>query len=165
MYVKALTERKEKCQVSQQWGSEEVEDNCIKDKHTYHMRCVCEKREKPSSSSMQTDDLFFFLSNVIFAYGPMNKNSYISSMKSSVGLVMLVAVSDTRPLKQWSLIGCHHRHRTFARTNQIQPCKSCEPTVWVAVPVDWVILLWYSCGADGRLVGVRSRDYQIFSDG
>ena len=38
MYVKSLTERKEKCQVSQQWGSEEVEDNCIKDKHTYHMR-------------------------------------------------------------------------------------------------------------------------------
>ena len=129
-YVKALTERKEKCQVSQQWGSEEIEDNCIKDKHTlpYHMRCVCEKCEKPSSSSMQTDNLFFFLSNVICAYGPMNKNWYISSMKSSVGLVILVAVSDTRPLKQWSLIGCHHRHRTFARTNQIQPCKSCEPT-------------------------------------
>ena len=38
MYVKALTETKEKCQVSQQWGSEEVEDNnCIKDKHTYHI--------------------------------------------------------------------------------------------------------------------------------
>ena len=48
------------------------------------------------------------------------------------GLVMLVAVSDMRPLKQWSLIGCHHRHPTFARTNQIQPCKSCEPTVFFA---------------------------------
>ena len=24
---------------------------------------------------------------------------------------------------------------------------------------------WYACGADGRSVGVRSRDYQIFSDG
>ena len=37
MYAKALTKTKEKCQVSDQWGSEEVEDNCIKDKHTYHI--------------------------------------------------------------------------------------------------------------------------------
>ena len=41
--------------------------------------------------------------------------------------------------------------------------------IWVAVPVDRVILHWYACGADGRsggrLVGVRSRDCQIFSDG
>ena len=33
----------------------------------------------------------------------------------------------------------------------------------------WIILHWYACGADGRsggrAVGVRSRDYQIFSDG
>ena len=25
--------------------------------------------------------------------------------------------------------------------------------IWVAIPVDWVILHWYACGADGRLVG------------
>ena len=37
MYVKALTEIKEKCKVSQQGGSEEVYDNCMKDKHTYHI--------------------------------------------------------------------------------------------------------------------------------
>ena len=41
---------------------------------------------------------------------------------------------------------------------------------WVAaIPVDWVILHWYACGADGRSLarslGVRSRDYQIFSEG
>ena len=43
----------------------------------------------------------------------------------------------------------------------------------VAIPVDWIILHWYACGADGlsggrsvgRSVGVKSRDYQIFSDG
>ena len=35
--------------------------------------------------------------------------------------------------------------------------------VWVAIPVDWVILHWYAaCVADGQSVGVRSRDYQIF---
>ena len=36
------------------------------------------------------------------------------------------------------------------------------------IPVDWVILHWYACGADGRTVGrkgVKSRDYQNFSDG
>ena len=37
MYAKAPAKTKKKCQVSQQWGSEEVEDNCIKDKHTYHI--------------------------------------------------------------------------------------------------------------------------------
>ena len=35
--------------------------------------------------------------------------------------------------------------------------------IWVAIPVNWIILHWYACGADGRAVGVRSRDYQIFS--
>ena len=54
-----------------------------------------------------------------------------------------------------------------------QPCDflpnktfSC---IWVARPVDGVILHWYACGADrqsgGQSVGVRSCDYQIFLDG
>ena len=25
--------------------------------------------------------------------------------------------------------------------------------IWVAIPVDWVILHWYACGADGRSLG------------
>ena len=41
--------------------------------------------------------------------------------------------------------------------------------IWLVIPDDWVILHWYACGADGRMdarvVGVRSRDYQIFLDG
>ena len=49
------------------------------------------------------------------------------------------------------------------------PAKITSSCLWVAMPVDWVILHWYACGADGRslgrAVGVRSRDYQIFSDG
>ena len=44
------------------------------------------------------------------------------------------------------------------------PAKISSSCIWVAIPVDWVILPWYACGADGRS-GVRSRDYQIFSDG
>ena len=46
------------------------------------------------------------------------------------------------------------------------PTKIASSCIWVAVPVDWVILHWYACGADARrLVGVRSHDYQIFLDG
>ena len=48
------------------------------------------------------------------------------------------------------------------------PAKITSSCIWVAIPVDWVILHWYACGADGRslgrAVGVRSRDYQILSD-
>ena len=44
-----------------------------------------------------------------------------------------------------------------------QNTSSC---IWVVIPVDWVILHSYACGADGRseAFGVRSRDYQIFGD-
>ena len=45
------------------------------------------------------------------------------------------------------------------------PAKITSGCIWVAIPVDWVILHWYACGADGRSVGVRPRDYHIFSDG
>ena len=45
------------------------------------------------------------------------------------------------------------------------PAKITSICIWVAIPVDRVILHWYACGADGRSVGARSRDYQIFSDG
>ena len=49
------------------------------------------------------------------------------------------------------------------------PAKITSSCIWVTIPVDWVILHWYACGADrwylGRAGGVRSRDYQIFSDG
>ena len=49
------------------------------------------------------------------------------------------------------------------------PAKVTSSCIWAAIPVDWVILHWYACGADGRslgrAVGVRSCDYQIFSNG
>ena len=49
-----------------------------------------------------------------------------------------------------------------------QVTSSC---IWVAIPVGWLILHWYACGADGRLVGSTVTwlpkflgwvDYQIF---
>ena len=33
------------------------------------------------------------------------------------------------------------------------PAKITSSCIWVAVPVDWVILDWYACGADGRSRG------------
>ena len=30
------------------------------------------------------------------------------------------------------------------------PVKITSSCIWVAIPVDWVILHWYTCGADGR---------------
>ena len=45
------------------------------------------------------------------------------------------------------------------------PLKITSSCIWFAIPVDWVILHWFACGAVGRSVGVRARDYQTFSDG
>ena len=47
------------------------------------------------------------------------------------------------------------------------PAKVSSSYIWVAIPVDW---FFFYIGmpvvrTDGRAVGVRSRDYQIFSDG
>ena len=43
------------------------------------------------------------------------------------------------------------------------PAKTTLSCIWVAIPVDWVILHWFTCGADGQS-GVWPHDYQIFSD-
>ena len=44
------------------------------------------------------------------------------------------------------------------------PAKITSSCIWVALPTDWVILRWFAWDEDWRS-GVRSRDYQIFSDG
>ena len=33
------------------------------------------------------------------------------------------------------------------------PAKITSSCIWVTIPVDWVILHWYTCGADGRSRG------------
>ena len=33
------------------------------------------------------------------------------------------------------------------------PAKITSSCIWVAIPVDWVVLHWYDCGADGRSLG------------
>ena len=57
----------------------------------------------------------------------------------------------------------------FARESSAKSGSRSFSGIWVAIPVDLIILHWYACGADRRsggwAVSVRSRDYQIFSDG
>ena len=49
------------------------------------------------------------------------------------------------------------------------PAKITSFCIWVAIPVDLLIELFYIglpvVRTDGRSVGVRSSEYQIFSDG
>ena len=33
------------------------------------------------------------------------------------------------------------------------PAKITSSCIWVTIPVDWVILHWYTCGADGQSLG------------
>ena len=33
------------------------------------------------------------------------------------------------------------------------PAKITSSCIWVAIPLDWVILHWYACGANGRPLG------------
>ena len=43
------------------------------------------------------------------------------------------------------------------------PSKKILSCIWVAIPVDWVILHWYACGVEGRVGGwtdVQSHDYK-----
>ena len=37
------------------------------------------------------------------------------------------------------------------------PAKITSSCIWVAIPIDWVILHWYACGADGRSLGPIGR--------
>ena len=94
---------------------------------------------------------------------PRNSSPLFSITRSSSFL--LVSTSKMTSKKTWLLF--------FSFQKPGQPCDflpnktfSC---IWVARPVDGVILHWYACGADrqsgGQSVGVRSCDYQIFLDG
>ena len=46
------------------------------------------------------------------------------------------------------------------------PAKIASSCIWVAIPVDWVILHWYMpvVWKDGRSIGVRSRDFLGWED-
>ena len=48
-----------------------------------------------------------------------------------------------------SLVVSAHKTRVAMRF----PVKITSSYIWVAIPVEWVILHWYACGADGRLGG------------
>ena len=41
------------------------------------------------------------------------------------------------------------------------PFKITSSCIWITIPVDWVILHWYACGADGRSGGRSSYGHVI----
>ena len=59
------------------------------------------------------------------------------------------------------VVSMHYRTRVAMRL----PTKITLSCIWVAIPVDWVILHWYACGADwrafGRCAGEGVRPYKI----
>ena len=104
--------------------------------------------------------MFFFL---------RNSSSLFSITRSSFFSVIHVSVN----IKKWrrqrdNFVVVFSFLKSSGRPCDYLPNKTVS-FIWVAIPVDWVILHWYACGADGqsvgRSVGVRSRNYQIFSDG
>ena len=68
-------------------------------------------------------------------------------------------ISAVRFRLYWLLLSLLYKTTVTMRI----PAKITSSCIWVAKPVDWVILHWYACGADrrslGRAVSVRSRDY------
>ena len=45
------------------------------------------------------------------------------------------------------------RFRLYLLFSTRFPAKITASCIWVAIPVDWAVLQWYACGADGRTVG------------
>ena len=58
----------------------------------------------------------------------------------------------------------HYESVYFKELNNEQECYRPTPThrAGAAVVSNITSLHWYACGVDGRSLGVRSRDYQIF---
>ena len=45
------------------------------------------------------------------------------------------------------------RFRLYLLFSKRFPAKITASCIWVAIPVDWVVLQWYACGEDGQTVG------------
>ena len=93
--------------------------------------------------------MFFFLQNSSLPF---------SITRSSSFSVIQVSVNIKNNVKK------RHEFVVFSFLKSGRPCDffpnktlSC---ISVAIPVDWIILHWYACGADGISVGVWPRDYQ-----
>ena len=66
-------------------------------------------------------------------------------------------------LTKLSIVLLHKTRLDHAISRQKIPSS-----IWVAIPVDRVILNWFPCGVDGRALGrahIWSRDFQNFMGG
>ena len=81
----------------------------------------------------------------------LSLNSKFVDMKINLSLILYT----TRIQRQFPLFVFVFIDSLVVKTRMAMrfPAKITSSCIWVAMPVDWVILHWYACGADGRLVG------------
>ena len=106
--------------------------------------------------------MFSFLQNSLLLFS-ITRSSSFSVVHVSVNIKNNVE-KDTTLL----LLFLSYRPGGHAISFQIKPWVAFR-LPYLLTSVDWNIWHWYACGAEGisggRSFGVRSRDYQIFSDG
>ena len=89
----------------------------------------------------------------IFMFSFLQNSSLLFSItRSSSFSVIHVSVNIKNNVEKTLLCCCFFLSKSpggHAIFFQIKP-MSC---IWVAIPVDWIILHWYTCGADGRSGG------------
>ena len=115
---------------------------------------VCRSFSRWASLTCYLFSLFLCLS--------LSLNSKFVDMKINPSLIL----HTTRIQRQFPLFVFVFIDSLVVKTRKAMrfPAKITSSCIWVAMPVDWVILHWYACGADGRWSDVRSRDYQNFSN-
>ena len=104
---------------------------------------VCRSFSRWASLTCYLFSLFLCLS--------LSLNSKFVDMKINLSLILYI----TRIQRQFPLFVFVFIDSLVVKTRVAMrfPAKITSSCIWVAMPVDWVILHWYACGADGRLVG------------
>ena len=104
---------------------------------------VCRSFSRWASLTCYLFSLFLCLS--------LSLNSKFVDMKINLSLILYT----TRIQRQFPLFAFVFIDSLVVKTRVAMrfPAKITSSCIWVAMHVDWVILHWYACGADGRLVG------------
>ena len=104
---------------------------------------VCHSFSRWASLACSLFSLFLCLS--------LSLNSKFVDMKINLSLILYT----TRIQRQFPLFVFVFIDSLVVKTRMAMrfPAKITSSCIWVAKPVDRVILHWYACGADGRLVG------------
>ena len=97
------------------------------------------------------DHYHFSFSHRQFSCFSFNEIGLLCFLSNALAFSLSSKSVKTLKLSRTWLCGCFFslkRPGGHAISRQKPPC-----CIWVAIPVDWVILHWYACGADGRAYG------------